>query len=126
MDVNGLLFDRDMVAFYGDPAWEARMAEGKCNFRQELTEKDGVYTLTVTPLAGEASWRVVNKNGSQRGGRPVVAFLPKRIDAGTVKVTSGGDRGVVVADDFVLVPLPGEDAEVAPFSVEFSATAAGK
>jgi hypothetical protein len=126
MDVNGLLFDRDMVAFYGDPAWEARMAEGKCNFRQELTEKDGVYTLTVTPLAGEASWRAVNKNGSQRGGRPVVAFLPKRIDAGTVKVTSGGDRGVVVADDFVLVPLPGEDAEVAAFSVEFSATAAGK
>ncbi|MEZ6124376.1 MAG: hypothetical protein R3C49_14555 [Planctomycetaceae bacterium] len=29
-DRRGLEFDRDVVAFYGDPAWEARMAEMKC------------------------------------------------------------------------------------------------
>ncbi|MFI5382088.1 MAG: hypothetical protein ACHRHE_22565, partial [Tepidisphaerales bacterium] len=45
-DAAGLLHDRDVTAFYGDPAWEARMAPGPLAWEQELTEKDGVWTLT--------------------------------------------------------------------------------
>jgi zinc protease len=122
MDVNGLLFDRDMVAFYGDPAWDARMAEGKCNYRQELTGSDGTWTLTVTPLAGADSWKPVNQNGSQRGGRPIVAFLPERIDPASIRITEGAALHPVIADDFILVPLPGEAAPAESLRVVFTTT----
>jgi zinc protease len=39
----GLLYDRDVVAFYGDPAWEARMADGPRAFEQTLTRDGDVY-----------------------------------------------------------------------------------
>lgn len=103
-DERGLRFDRDVVAFYGDPAWEARMAPGPLAFGQELAEHDGVFTLTVTPLVGPASFATVNGNGSQRGGRPVVQFLPRRIRA--AEVLEGAAWEPVITDDFVLVPLP--------------------
>lgn len=102
----GLVHDRDVVAFYGDPAWEARMAPGKRSFEQQLTEVDGTFTLVITPLAGDASFTPVNTNGSQRGGRPIVQFLPQRI--GPAEIVEGGDWSPVVTDDFVLVPLPRE------------------
>ncbi len=106
-DLNGLLFDRDNVALYGDPAWEARMAPGKLNWEQTLTvDASGLHTLTLKPLAGAATWTPVNKNGAQRGGRPVVEFLPHRIDPAKVKLVSGAELKPVIADDFVLIPLP--------------------
>ncbi len=117
-DLNGLLFDRDNVAFYGDPAWEARMTPGKLNWEQKLTTGEkGEYTLTITPLAGTSSWEAVNKNGSQRGGRPIIQFLPQRIDPANVKVTAGGELQPVIADDFILVPLP--EKTNGPVSVRF-------
>jgi len=103
-DARGLLFDRDVVAFYGDPAWEVRMADGPQNFRQTLTENDGCFTLLVEPLAGDDSFKPVSTNGSQRGGRPIVAFLPRRV--GTTELIEGADLGAVVTDRFVLRPRP--------------------
>jgi len=117
-DLQGLLFDRDNVAFYGDPAWEARMAPGKLNWKQELTQDNNTFTLTLTPLAGTDTWQPVNKNGVQRGGRPVFQFLPRRIDPAKVKVTKGGNLAPVIADDFILVPLP--EKTDGPVSVEFT------
>ena len=106
-DLQGLLFDRDNVAFYGDPAWEARMAPGKLNWEQKLTiSPEGKHTLTLKPLAGEKTWEPVNKNGTQRGGRPIFQALTKRIDPAKVKVTSGSELNPVIADDFILLPLP--------------------
>jgi zinc protease len=117
-DLRGLLFDRDNVAFYGDPAWEARMAPGKRNWEQKLTVDDaGVHTLTITPLAGAAAWAPVNTNGSQRGGRPIIEFLPRRIDPGKVKIEAGSELHPVIADDFILVPLPREGAS--PLTLRF-------
>ena len=117
-DLYGLLFDRDNVAFYGDPAWEARMAAGKINWEQKLTVgKTGLHTLTITPLAGSASWNTVNKNGSQRGGRPVLEYLPQRIDPSKVTIESGGELNPVITDDFILVPLPKSGDQ--PLSVSF-------
>ncbi|MFM8538478.1 MAG: hypothetical protein ACKOES_10475 [Planctomycetaceae bacterium] len=103
-DERGLSFDRDVVAFYGDPAWEARMAPGTQAFGQKLLEHDGEFTLEITPLSGAASFAPVNTNGSQRGGRPIVQFLPRRI--GRMAVVAGMQWKPVIADDFVLVPLP--------------------
>ncbi len=106
-DLQGLLFDRDNVAFYGDPAWEARMAPGKLNWEQSLTvDASGKHTLTIKPLAGADTWTTVNKNGAQRGGRPIFQFLPNRIDPRKITITSGADLSPVIADDFILIPLP--------------------
>jgi zinc protease len=103
-DAAGLLHDRDVLAFYGDPAWDARLAAGPLRWEQSLVEKDGKWTLTITPRAGADTFKPVNKNGSQRGGRPIVALLPRRI--GKVEIESGADLKPLITDDFVLVPLP--------------------
>ena len=115
-DAKGLTFDRDVVAFYGDPAWEARMARGTLQFDQALTEQDGVFTLTITPRDGPRSFAPVNTNGSQRGGRPIVAFLPRRL--ADAEIVAGNEWRPVVTDDFVLVPLPPTD-RTEPVTVVF-------
>ncbi|MFM7136355.1 MAG: hypothetical protein ACKO1M_04700, partial [Planctomycetota bacterium] len=115
-DERGLTFDRDVVAFYGDPAWEARMAPGRLQFDQTLAEQDGMYTLTITPRAGPESFKPVNTNGSQRGGRPVVAFLPQRL--ADLELVSGSEWRPVLTDTFVLVPLP-PAGQAEPVTVTF-------
>jgi len=102
----GLLHDRDVVAFYGDPAWEARMAPGPLAWEQSLTEEDGVYTFTITPKLGEKTFEPINTNGSQRGWRPIVHWLPQRVK--DVQITGGEDLKPVITDNFVLVPNPRE------------------
>jgi len=121
-DEKGLAFDRDVVAFYGDPAWEARMAPGPLQFDQTLTEQDGLFTLTITPGDGPRSFTPVNTNGSQRGGRPIVEFLPRRL--ADLEIVSGGEWQPVVTDTFVLVPLPPADREE-PVVVTFRGRPAG-
>ena len=103
-DAVGLLFDRDALAFYGDPAWDARLAEGPRAFEQKLTEKDSVYTFTVQPNRGEASFNPVNTNGSQRGWRPIIQHFPQRLEK--FEIWEGADLNPVLTDDFILVPNP--------------------
>jgi zinc protease len=101
---NGLLYDRDVVALYGDPAWEARLADGPLSYGQSLQVEGDTYTFTIEPKLAEKSFAPVNTNGSQRGGRPFVAFFPHRVrDA---KIIDGGDLKPVVTDNFILVPNP--------------------
>lgn len=103
-DSRGLLWDRDVVAFYGDPAWEARMETQPCAYDQSLTVRDGIYTLTVTPNRGDKSFSPINTNGAQRGWRPIVQFLDHHVH--DVQVISGHDLNPVITDDFVLIPNP--------------------
>jgi hypothetical protein len=105
-DRRGLQYDRDTVAFYGDPAWEARMSAGDCWYEQSLVERNGEYVFTVTPKHGAESFHPVNKNGSQRGWRPIVQFLPQRLS--DIKIISGEQWKPVVTDDFLLLPNPRE------------------
>ena len=115
----GLEFDRDVVAFYGDPKWEARMAPAQCAWDQSLTEVGGTYTLKIEPARGEDSFKPVNTNGAQRGWRPIVQWLPKRV--GNVKIVSGVDLAPVIADDFVLIPNPKECDTSRVYEVVFTA-----
>lgn len=103
-DSRGLLWDRDTVAFYGDPAWNARMSPKPKAFDQKLTIKADVYTLAITPRRGADSFKPVNTNGAQRGWRPIVELLGHRIR--DVKIVEGGDLNPVITDDFVLIPNP--------------------
>jgi arylsulfatase A-like enzyme len=101
-DSRGLLWDRDTVAFYGDPAWQARMAPMDKAYDQQLTVDGDVYTLTITPRRGEDSFKPVNTNGAQRGGRPIIVLLDHRIT--NVEIIAGTDLNPVITDDFILIP----------------------
>lgn len=126
----GLLFDRDTVAFYGDPAWSARMATDDVAppvYAQTLTEKDGLFTFTITPKRGAKSFDPVNTNGAQRGFRPVVQWFPHRLT--DIQLVSGKDLAPEIADDFLLVPNATlrdalkEAPETASFEITFRASA---
>ena len=101
-DARGLLYDRDNVAFYGDPAWIARMAPGPLAWEQTLTENDGEYRFEIRPLRGERSFEPINTNGSQRGGRPIVQLLPHRLQNRSVQIL--GRRRSEAADHQPLHP----------------------
>lgn len=116
----GLTFDRDVVAFYGDPKWDARMASAKCAYEQSLKQTGDVYTFTITPQKGESSFQPVNVNGAQRGWRPIVCWLPNRV--ANVKIISGEGLRPVVTDDFMLIPNPRTCDPSATYEVVFSAT----
>ena len=111
--------DLDVVAFYGDPNWSAKMAEMPKYYDQALEIEDGVYTLTITPKRGEDSFKPVNTNGSERGWRPMVQFLPHRIK--DVEIVAGEDLNPVVTDDFILVPNPRECDPDRKYVVRFKA-----
>jgi zinc protease len=125
-DARGLLYDRDNVAFYGDPAWSARMARGPLAWEQTLTERDGEYRFEVRPLRGERTFEPVNTNGSQRGGRPIVQLLPRRLQAHSVQVLEGDDLKPLVTSNFILVPNPGRCDPLRLYRVVFRAAPAGK
>jgi zinc protease len=118
-DARGLVFDRDVVAFYGDPAWAARLADRPGAFGQKLTRTADTYLFEITPQRGADSFKPINRNGSQRGGRPFVAFLPHRIRE--AKVIEGADLKPVITDDFILVPNPLECDVTRKYRVLFRA-----
>ena len=120
-DRRGLEFDRDVVAFYGDPAWSARMADAPKAYDQQLTQQGDEYTLTITPRRGADSFKPINLNGSQRGWRPMVQFLPQRVK--NVEVTAGGDLKPIITDDFILIPNPRECDPQRVYRVVFRVTA---
>lgn len=121
-DVSGLLHDRDVVAFYGDPAWIARTAPGPVAYEQTLThdKSAGTYTLTISPKRGVNSFKPINTNGAQRGWRPIVQLLPHRLK--NIEITAGQDLNPLIADDFVLIPNPRECDPKRTYAVTFKAT----
>jgi len=118
-EVEGLLFDRDVLAFYGDPKWEARMADAPKAWSQSLEESNGIYTFTVQPNRGVKSFEPVNSNGSQRGGRPLIEFFPFRLKDFTL--LEGADLKPVFAEGFLLVPIPGRCDPSRKYVVRFKA-----
>jgi len=118
-DARGLLYDRDTLAFYGDPAWVARMADRPKAWNQTLTETNGTWTFNICPNRGERTFKPINLNGSQRGGRPIIQFLPSRLrDASLIE---GADLNPVITDTFVLVPNPRECDPARNYRVVFHA-----
>lgn len=100
----GHLFDRDVVAFYGDPAFEARLENAQLQWEQKLTEKDGVFIFTVKILNNERKFQPSDPNGSQRGGRPIFEFLPRRL--GKCQIVEGAEFEPVITENFILIPQP--------------------
>jgi len=92
----GLLWDRDTVAFYGDPAFDARPKRRDLAWEQRLTVDSGRHTLALSC-----------RRGGQWPKQPVLAFLPHRIDAASVKIIEGDATRPVVTDSFLMVPIKG-------------------
>ena len=115
----GMSYDRDVVAFYGDPAWQARMADAEKAYDQELTRDGDTWTFTIEPQQGSESFYPINTNGAQRGWRPIVQFLPQRVK--DVKIVAGADLKPVITDDFVLIPNPRECDPDRDYRIVFTA-----
>jgi zinc protease len=94
-DELGLLWDRDTVAFYGDPAWQARPVVRPLAWDQEISVKGNRTTFTVTARQ-DGKWPV----------KPLVQLLPERLK--NMKVVAGADRSPVVTPSFILLPLKGD------------------
>lgn len=97
MDNLGLLWDRDAVVFYGDPAWEARLASGPLPLRTELTCQGEVYTLKV--IADEEA----------RPRKPLGVLLPHRVKE--IQVTSGQVFQPLITHNFVMLMKHPEKVE---------------
>lgn len=107
-DALGLLWDRDTIAFYGDPAWDARLQPVRAPLWEcRLVEKGGRYTFQVTAPA-DGTW-----------GRPPGLLLPRRVR--DVQVSQGADLGPIITDDFILLPVTGARRSGERFTVEFTA-----
>jgi len=92
-DPMALLWDRDCVAFYGDPAWDARMPRRELDWTREWSGGTGAWTLTITP-----------KKDAAGPGR-LWLFLPERLT--DVRVVKGADLVEAVTDNFIMArPKP--------------------
>lgn len=109
-DCLGLLWDRDTVAFYGDPALDVRPVRGNLAWEQRLTVDGNRYTLTLS-CRRDGEWPK----------QPVLAFLPHRIDAASAKNVAGEDRKPIITDNFVMAPLKGTFAKGDTVTVAFTA-----
>jgi zinc protease len=94
-DEVGLLWDRDVVAFYGDPAWEVRRPAMQIGWDVRLQEADGAFTLTIEP----------NRDG-RWDKYPIMLFWPERLERITLR--QGAEHKPVLTDNFVLVPVAGD------------------
>lgn len=106
MTRQGMLYDRDIVVLYGDPAWKNALAIQDSGWNQTLVSEkadDGrtIWTLTITPLKGDKSFSLVNGNGSQRSGRPFFQFFPGRVSG--AEVIEGAEYAPVVTENFIMV-----------------------
>jgi zinc protease len=86
-DLIGLTWDHDVVAFYGDPAWSAKVAAHPCDFDQQIHADTTGETFEVT----------ANANGEVKA----FTFLPKKIHAADFKAT-GDAKDVLLTDSYVL------------------------
>jgi hypothetical protein len=116
----GLLYDRDALAFYGDPAWEARLAPNPAAWEQSLSHTNGLWAFEIHPQLGEQSFTTGDTNGSQRGGRPVVQLLPEPLDL--IQIVEGQDLKPVITSRFILVPNPGKCDPAKTYRVTFRAS----
>lgn len=107
-DALGLLWDRDAVAFYGDPAWEARLSSGPVPLRTELTCQDETYTLKV----------IAEEDAKPR--RPLGVLLPHRVK--DIHITSGQEWEPLITSNFVmLMKQPEKFAKGKSYQVVFKA-----
>jgi zinc protease len=106
-DEAGMLWDRDVVAFYGDPALRVTLDPARNTGRTKftLTETDKRYRFEATTV--------------EESKGMVAMFFPHRIK-GKIEVVAGKEFAPIITDNFIIIPeatlKPGQ-----PLRVEFTA-----
>ena len=109
----GLQYDKDSVAFYGDPAYESRLVteEDEWSYNIFLTELD---SADLSP--GWSRWQIkvrTKRDGSF--GRPPVYIFPRVMSE--YRVIEGD---AVINSRFILLPLNGHYTAGKEFTAEFA------
>ncbi len=132
-ECQGLLYDRDSVAFYGDPAWKSALIppETETYWNQKLERgADGVWTLTVqqqnvSPSEGSETHDAGNsgetRDAAEAGSsdRPWIVILPSECveeAAGksfAFRETEGTEKTVPqVYGNFLLIPKTDKNVKI--------------
>ncbi len=94
-DCIGLSWDRDVVALYGDPAWDARLAQSGPHVTTTLVQaKPHEFHFTFTPDANFMP------------GKPISMLLPERLK--NIEVTKGQDMEPLITSNFIMLFKAGE------------------
>jgi zinc protease len=101
------LWDRDTVAFYGDPAWEARLAPRDLPYDWKLTVDQDVYTFELHAKA------------DCRTALPPSMLLPHRIK--DIEVVEGKQLQPLITDNFIMLFNAGELKTGKTYRVVFKA-----
>ena len=90
-DVVGLIHDRDVVAFWGDPLWDAR-----------FDSKRSPHPLESSWKKSPAGWTLsLTASADYDGNYPLC--LPERLVRPELKTPTGAQLDALVADDFLLI-----------------------
>jgi hypothetical protein len=107
----GLHWDHDTVAFYGDPAWDARLKPQPAHFTQKLAVTHDVkgdrYTFTL------------QANEDCKPGTPPAVMLPHRVK--DIAVVKGQELKPLVTSKFVMVMEPGKLEKGKSYEIVFTA-----
>ncbi len=103
-DQHGFVHDRDVVVFYGDPAWEVKLASIQpLGYQVDFKVKGRKCIITITTYASF-------DGGLMKGGKlkqehvadiPFAYYFPKRLE--NPKLSAGQDWECALAEDFILV-----------------------
>lgn len=108
-DEQGFFFDRDVVAFYGDPTWDVRLKElpAENDYTVRTALKDGRYTISVTTGAAFNAARMAGGRFKEEhvGDLPFSCFFPQRLR--NPRLAAGQRWNAVVDENFLLVYDPG-------------------
>ena len=108
-DENGMMWDRDVVAFYGDPALRVCLDAARDPAAPQLSMKENGNRYRFEAV-------------SRQGGSGTLAMrFPRRIP-GTLNVTAGQEFHPILADDFIVIPAAKLAAGI-PLRVDFAAAA---
>ncbi len=109
MDMVGFLYDRDVLAYYGDPLWDVRIQElkGETDFKVQQRCRKGICTLTITTDKDFSLERMQGGHFKEEHvlDLPFSYFLPARLK--NARLVEGQDWDAVVDENFVLVYNPG-------------------
>ena len=114
-DMLGLLWDRDTVAFYGDPAWQARYDFSRRAVDYRLDQEGKRWTLTGT-FRRDVSFLPVK----HRDTRPLLYPFPVRIPNPQLVAGSTIPKGSVVTDIFAMIPFEGKKRKGESFTLTFT------
>jgi zinc protease len=90
-DLLGLIHDRDVLAFWGDPLWEARFDPTLKPHPLKHSWKTAAKSLTLTLTA----------NADFEGAYPL--WLPQRIPAAGLSIPAGVKLDALATEDFILI-----------------------